>query len=152
MPHKLSTAQRASLAAAQQQQGPGWDRTKTPAKSALKAAAAAAAGEAVSSHQLQQSEDEAMQEPPSQEQQQGAAAEQQASQQQQQEQQQELPGNGYLSLVAASPDGLVPGQEVLQLRLRKLLGVMRVLTCTGGCCVCVVVGAAGDCGVNCCWG
>jgi hypothetical protein len=134
MAHRqLSPAQRASLAQQQQQQqhGASWNRHKTPAKPALKAAGAAAAG----TGQQLQSQDQGMLDSGagSQEQQQQGRVDQPSQQQQGQQQllQQELPGNGYLSLIAGSPDGLMPAQEVLQLRVRKLLSVMRVLTCTG---------------------
>jgi type IV secretory pathway VirB10-like protein len=143
-PHQLSTAQHTSLAQQQQpqqqqpqqqeqqeqaqqqaQQATQWDRNKGPSKSALKAAAAAAAASA----------DGGSQDDSQQQQQQGQQqGQQQPDHHHHQQQQAVLPGNSqYLQLVATSPDGLLPGQEVLQLRLRKLLGVMRVLTCTGKC-------------------
>jgi hypothetical protein len=95
----------------QPEQAPGvWDKYKAPAKSALKAAGAHEPG---SSQQQQQ--------------------QQRRPQDEQQPQQQvpELPGNPALSIVARYQDGLVSDDEVMQLRLRKLLSVMRCLTCTG---------------------
>jgi hypothetical protein len=144
-PHQLSTAQRASLEQQQQQQAASWDRHKTPAKPALKTAAAeataAAAELAVGQGQSTAGQDSASIPQEGNSSQWGSREHDPQQQQQQQEQEQEgleghqqeqLPGNAFLSLVAASLDGgLVGGDEVLQLRLRMLLGVMRILTCTG---------------------
>jgi hypothetical protein len=142
-PHQLSTAQHAALVQQQQQHASSWDRHKTPAKSALKAAAAAAGAALTAATAAAAaagrpadgslgSQDQVMLD----QQQQQASGALSADQQQQQQQVLDSPGNALLSLVAASPDGVVsgvvPSHEVVQLRLRKLLGVMRVLTCTGG--------------------
>lgn len=171
-PHQLTAAQQATLAQSMQQQtqqhqpqgSTTWDRHKAPAKSALKAAgasggAAAAGGGGAGgvgsgggdgADQQQPNNASSSSQPGRQQQGLGSSQgdppslDQQPSQQSQQQQVLSLPGNGYLPLVAISPDGLVPGDEVLQLRLRKLLGVMRVLTCTGTC-VCVCIGVCWCC-------